>query len=1087
MLAMRRLVPFVAALFFALSASLAHSQTVIATVPVGANPQAVAVNQTTNKIYVANSNGNTVTVIDGITNSPTATVAVGTDPFAIAVNPATNKIYVANFQSNNVTVIDGATNNTTPVNTGTVPDAVAVNSVTNKIYVANETSNTVTVIDGATNSTLTVQVGNSPIAIAVNPVTNKIYTANNLDGTVTVIDGATNVPTSININGSGSSALAINTVTNKIYVTNSLSNNVTVIDGATNHIVNVGVAGGEPVPVAVNQVTNQIYVGEDGSPDMTVIDGATNHTTKIVTPAGISSIAVDAVTNKIYATNNGAPQVTMVDGTSNGTAQIPVGNGPGAIAANSVTNRVYVANSQDNTVSVIAGASSNPLRFVAIPPCRAVDTRPQHGGNGPIFGNTSQNFPISGTCGIPSTAAAYSTNVTVIPHGALGYLTVWPTGLSQPLVSTLNSVDGRVKADAAILPAGASGDITVFVNMATTASTDVVVDVNGYFVPASGLQFYPLPPCRVVDTRGVTGPLGGPNMTANQTRDFPLLSSTKCPIPSTAQAYSVNFTVVPTKTLGYLTAWPADQAQPTVSTLNDTTGTIVANAAIVPAAQTSGSDYAVGDIKVFVTDATALLIDINGYFAPPGTNGESLYTAAPCRVLDTRKGNGAFNGLLVPPLNVIAGPCGIPFNAGAFVFNATVVPQGPLGYLTLWPDGLTQPVVSTLNAFDGAITNNMAVVPSQDGSIDAYANGTTNLLLDISSYFAPTTTGALSIFPDLPIGVMSTPYFGGIAATGGSGVYTWSITQGSLPPGLNLTQNQGFALIQGTPTTAGAFNFTAQVQDTQQNTATANLTIAINSNQTFSMKTQQLPVGSVGAAYSAPALLSQGGTGPFVWSVATGSGMFPPGLTLNANGTITGSPTTAGTYTFFVQVKDNGNAGALAFGQFYIIVNSGAGNGQISGNYAFSINLFDGSGQPSFVVGSFVADGKGNIASGVIDINSQSSLQTGLPLTGSYSINANGVGALSLTMGNDSADFAIAVSTTGDIRIIQFLRADLSGGSGSGIINKQNPANFSLASISGPFAFGLSGIDIGNNRFGAAGQLQFNSSGQITQGAARCQ
>ncbi len=613
---------------------------------------------------------------------------------------------------------------------------------------------------------------------------------------------------------------------------------------------------------------------------MTVIDGATNHTTKIVTPAGISSIAVDAVTNKIYATNNGAPQVTMVDGTSNGTAQIPVGNGPGAIAANSVTNRVYVANSQDNKVSVIAGASSNPLRFVAIPPCRAVDTRRQHGGNGPIFGNTSQNFPISGTCGIPSTAAAYSTNVTVIPHGALGYLTVWPTGLSQPLVSTLNSVDGRVKADAAILPAGASGDITVFVNMATTASTDVVVDVNGYFVPASGLQFYPLPPCRVVDTRGVTGPLGGPNMTANQTRDFPLLSSTKCPIPSTAQAYSVNFTVVPTKTLGYLTAWPADQAQPTVSTLNDTTGTIVANAAIVPAAQTSGSDYAVGDIKVFVTDATALLIDINGYFAPPGTNGESLYTAAPCRVLDTRKGNGAFNGLLVPPLNVIAGPCGIPFNAGAFVFNATVVPQGPLGYLTLWPDGLTQPVVSTLNAFDGAITNNMAVVPSQDGSIDAYANGTTNLLLDISSYFAPTTTGALSIFPSLPIGVVSNGYYGYIFATGGTPPYTWRITQGSLPPGLQLNQTNG--LISGTPTAAGAFNFTAQVQDTQQNTATANLTIAINSNQTFSMKTQQLPVGSVGAAYSAPALLSQGGTGPFVWSVATGSGMFPPGLTLNS-------------------------------------------------------------------------------------------------------------------------------------------------------------------------------------------------------------
>jgi hypothetical protein len=70
--------------------------------------------------------------------------------------------------------------------------------------------------------------------------------------------------------------------------------------------------------------------------------------------------------------------------------------------------------------------------------------------------------------------------------------------------------------------------------------------------------------------------------------------------------------------------------------------------------------------------------------------------------------------------------------------NATVVPVGTLGYLTLWPDGQTQPVVSTLNAFDGATTSNLAVVPAgEQGAIDAFASGTTNLILDISSFFAP--------------------------------------------------------------------------------------------------------------------------------------------------------------------------------------------------------------------------------------------------------------------------------------------------------------------------------------------------------------
>ena len=71
------------------------------------------------------------------------------------------------------------------------------------------------------------------------------------------------------------------------------------------------------------------------------------------------------------------------------------------------------------------------------------------------------------------------------------------------------------------------------------------------------------------------------------------------------------------------------------------------------------------------------------------------------------------------------------------MFNATVVPTGSLGYLTLWPDGSGQPVVSTLNATDGFIGSNMAIVPSANGSIDAYAYGLTQLILDISGYFAP--------------------------------------------------------------------------------------------------------------------------------------------------------------------------------------------------------------------------------------------------------------------------------------------------------------------------------------------------------------
>jgi hypothetical protein len=66
-----------------------------------------------------------------------------------------------------------------------------------------------------------------------------------------------------------------------------------------------------------------------------------------------------------------------------------------------------------------------------------------------------------------------------------------------------------------------------------------------------------------------------------------------------------------------------------------------------------------------------------------------------------------------------------------------VIPEEFLGYLTLWPQGTSQPVVSTLNAYNGEITSNMAIVPTTNTEISAFASNNTYLILDISGYFAP--------------------------------------------------------------------------------------------------------------------------------------------------------------------------------------------------------------------------------------------------------------------------------------------------------------------------------------------------------------
>ena len=342
-----------------------------------------------------------------------------------------------------------------------------------------------------------------------------------------------------------------------------------------------------------------------------------------LTGGGYNSAATTLVSGS--ATIN-IPAGVLVAGTDTLTA---------AYKPDSTSSSTYSGASGTAVITVIFQPVLSALRFIPISPCRVADTRSEEGSfGGPEFiDNSTRQFfiPQNTTCNIPSTALAYSLNVTVVPTASLNYLTIWPTGDTQPYVSTLNS-DGRIKANAAIVPAGANGGVSVYV----TDATQVILDIDGYFVPAStssALAFYPLTPCRIADTRGARGPLGGPSLNGGSVRAFPIPSSS-CNIPSTAQAYSLNVTAVPRNTLNYLTIWATGQSQPDTSTLNSSTGAVVANAAIVP----SGIS---GDVSVFVSDDSDVILDVNGYFAPPRTGGLSLYAIRPCRAIDTRPTHSA--------------------------------------------------------------------------------------------------------------------------------------------------------------------------------------------------------------------------------------------------------------------------------------------------------------------------------------------------------------------------------------------------------------------------------------------------------------
>ncbi|MGZ4825103.1 MAG: InlB B-repeat-containing protein, partial [Terriglobales bacterium] len=182
----------------------------------------------------------------------------------------------------------------------------------------------------------------------------------------------------------------------------------------------------------------------------------------------------------------------------------------------------------------------------------------------------------------------------------------WPTtspdAMPVPWVSTLNVPTGAVTANAAIVPAGQNGAISVL----ATSDTDVLIDINGYFAPSTSpndLSLYTVPPCRVRDTRENTGLFSTTPLAIDTT-------AAACGIISTAAAIVVNATVVPATTLGFLTLWADGQTQPNVSTLNasEWPGFVTSNMAILPTRSAV--------IDAYGSSPTHLVLDTTGYFAP---------------------------------------------------------------------------------------------------------------------------------------------------------------------------------------------------------------------------------------------------------------------------------------------------------------------------------------------------------------------------------------------------------------------------------------------------------------------------------------
>lgn len=207
-----------------------------------------------------------IRVIDGDTNKIVGSIRLefgtnGADSVALAVNSTTNRVYIVNRAFGKITVLDGSTNQI--IGDISVKDAarIAINPETNRIYVAADPRNgIVSVIDGSTNQVVEavdVGIGILVPGVNVNTTTNLIYVS--VLDTVEVIDGSTNkIIDTVNVFDSQGSAIAVNSISNRVYVTHPVPNIVSVIDEAIKPSAVSSISMGDsPRKVAVNPSTNR--------------------------------------------------------------------------------------------------------------------------------------------------------------------------------------------------------------------------------------------------------------------------------------------------------------------------------------------------------------------------------------------------------------------------------------------------------------------------------------------------------------------------------------------------------------------------------------------------------------------------------------------------------------------------------------------------------------------------------------------------------------------------------------------------------------------------------------------------------------
>jgi len=441
------------------------------------------------------------------------------------------------------------------------------------------------------------------------------------------------------------------------------------------------------------------------------------------------------VTITITATINAGTESTVIS--NQGTVSYDA-DGNGTNESSLLTDDPAVGGGSDPTSFTVYAPP-----YIALNPARLLDTRPGYStidglnaGAGPVSGGGVVDLPVLGRGGVALTnVKAVVLNVTATQAASTGFVTVWPTGQTRPLVSNVSFKPLSDVPNSVVVATGTGGKVSLFVSN-SGVSSNLVVDVVGYFTNSSSLTL--IPAARFLDTRtGATtidgAFAGGGALAAQATLDLTMDGRGTLPASGVGAVF-FNLTATNTTDTGFATAYPTGSARPAASNLNFVPASTVPN--LVLSQVGTG-----GKVTIFSSRGpTDYIADVQAWFPP----GMDLTSVIPARILDTRTGRTTIDGqyqaigALTPGgiLNLtVVNRASVPASGvGAVVLNVTVTQPTGMGFVQVWPTGDTRPTSSSVNFNAGETRANLVIAKVGTGgqiSIFNSHGGSSDVIADV--------------------------------------------------------------------------------------------------------------------------------------------------------------------------------------------------------------------------------------------------------------------------------------------------------------------------------------------------------------------